>query len=60
MKIQLQKKETQNLQNINKGLKDCRELKSDNIANDVDGIFIELNSQRVKWLFCNISSSFLI
>ena len=35
-KIQLQEKEIQNLQNTNKGLKDCRELKSDNIPNDVD------------------------
>ena len=59
-KIQLQEKEIQNLQNINKGLKDCRELKSDNTPSDVDGIFIELNLRKVKWLFCNISSSFLI
>ena len=35
-KIQLQEKEIQNLQITNKGLKDCRELKSDNIPNDVD------------------------
>ena len=32
-KIQLQEKEIQNLQNTNKGLKDCRELKSDSFIN---------------------------
>ena len=59
-KIQLLENETQNQQNINKGLKDCTELKDDNLPNDVDGIFIELNLHKVKWLFFNISSSFLI
>ena len=36
---------------MNKGLKDGRELKSDNLPNDVDGIFIELNLRNVKSLF---------
>ena len=47
-KIQLLENEIQNLQNINKGLKDCRELKGDNLPNDVDGIFIKLNLRKVK------------
>ena len=46
--------------NINKGLKDFRKLKGDNLPNDVDGIFIELNLQKVKSLFFNISSSLSI
>ena len=33
------------------GLEDCRELKSDNLPNDVNGILIELNLRKVKWLF---------
>ena len=37
--------------NINKGLQDCTELKSDNIPNDVEGIFVELNLRKVKSLF---------
>ena len=36
---------------MNKDLKDGRELKSDNLPNDVDGIFIELNLRNVKSLF---------
>ena len=60
MKTQLLENEIHNLQNKNKGLKDCRELKGDNLPNDVDRICIELNLRKVKWLFFNISSSFLI
>ena len=36
---------------MNKDLKDGRELKSDNLPNDVDGIFIELNLRNLKSLF---------
>ena len=36
---------------MNKGLKGCRKLKSDNLLNDVDGVFIEPNLRKVKWLF---------
>ena len=60
MKIQFLEKDIQNLQNISKGLKHSRELKGDNIPNDVGGIFIKLNLRKVKWLIFNMSSSFLI
>ena len=60
MKIQILGNEIQNLQNIKKGLKDCRELKIDNLPNALDGIFIELNLRKVRRFFFNISSSFSI
>ena len=28
----------------------CRELKSDNLPNDIAGVFIEINLRKVKWL----------
>ena len=59
-KIQLLENESQNLQNISKCLKNCRELKSNNLPNDVGRIFIKLNLQRLKWLFFNILSYFSI
>ena len=33
---------------MNKGFKDCRGLNSDNLPNDVDGIFIELNLRKIN------------
>ena len=38
----------------------CRELKSDKLPSDIDGIFNKLNLRKAKWLFFNISSSFSI
>ena len=45
--------QNQNLKptNINKGLKDCGELNSDNLPNDVDEIFTEINLRKVKYFF---------
>ena len=35
----------------------CRELKSDNLPNDVEGIFIELNIRKAKYLLFSIYDS---
>ena len=52
-KMKNQDHQNQNLKptNINKGLKDCRELNSDNLPNDVDEIFTEINLRKVKSFF---------